>query len=67
MIGIKFFKHNLFEEIYSDDRQTVKKWFDQCKKFCVLVNFRHYFDDIKVLGSGNFAKVYLVNKKSNNK
>ena len=67
IMGIKFFKQNIFEEIYFDDKQTIKKWFEHLKKFCVLINFRHYFDDVKVLGTGNFAKVYLVNKKSNNK
>lgn len=31
----------------------------------MLIKFRKYFRDISVIGCGNFAKVYLVERKSN--
>lgn len=62
IIGIKFFKKKVIEEIFHEDKSVVKKWFNLLKKHCILVKFRNYFDDVKVIGNGNFAKVYLVER-----
>lgn len=42
-------------------------WFEKLKSCCVLSRFREYFSSIKVLGKGNFAKVFMVEEKQNKK
>ena len=62
ILGIKFFKKKVFEEIFNEDKKIVRNWFNLLKKYCILVKFRNYFNDIRVIGNGNFAKVYLVER-----
>ena len=42
-------------------------WFEVLKQYCILTKFRTYFISKKVLGKGNFAKVYLVERREDNK
>lgn len=62
---IKFIKLRSYEEIFSPDYDKIMRWFEALKRFCVLSRFREYFSSIKVLGKGNFAKVFMVEEKSN--
>jgi len=62
---IKFIKLRSYEEIFSPDYEKIMRWFEALKRFCVLSRFREYFSSIKVLGKGNFAKVFMVEEKSN--
>ena len=65
--GIKFIKKRAYEELFTKDKKIVEEWFEILKKYCILTKFRLYFDTVKVLGKGNFAKVYLVERKSDKK
>ena len=63
--GIRFIKKGAYEELLSPDEEVVNTWFEALKKVCLMTKFRQYFDSKKVLGKGNFAKVFLVTRKSN--
>lgn len=60
---LRLIKNKKYEELWSDDENTLNKWYDQLGKFCVYSNFRSDFDILTLLGKGNFAKVYLVEHK----
>ena len=57
---IKFTKLRSYEIIYHKDKNVIINWFNFLKKHCILLKFSKKFKTIKVLGKGNFAKVYLV-------
>ena len=65
--GIKFIKKTTYEEIYTDNEDIIRNWFNQLKNYCILTKFRSYFQSIKVIGKGNFAKVFLVKRISDQK
>lgn len=62
--GIKFIKKRTYEEIFHADKKVILTWFEALKSYCVLTKFRNYFESIKVLGQGAFAKVFLVKRLS---
>lgn len=45
----------------------IEKWYKKLIKYCILTKFRYYFISKKVLGRGNFAKVFLVEEKETKK
>merc|ERR1712032_176107 len=61
---IKFSKFRSYEELFHEDMDTVMEWFEELKQVCVLSRFRVYFKSETVLGKGNFAKVFRVNRNS---
>jgi tRNA A-37 threonylcarbamoyl transferase component Bud32 len=63
-IGIKFSKKSAYEEILSPNKTVVNEWFEYLKRYCILSKFRQYFETIKTIGKGNFAKVILVERKT---
>lgn len=65
--GIRFVKKKTYEEIFSIDEKLIDEWFEKLKRYCLLTKFRLYFDSKHVLGKGNFAKVWLVQKKDTGK
>jgi len=65
--GIKFIKKQNYEELYHTDEKVIDQWFEYLKRYCILTKFRCYFESIKVIGKGNFAKVFLVRRLSDNK
>ena len=65
--GIKFIKRRTYEELFHPDKEVVNHWFELLKRYCILTKFRCYFESIKVLGKGNFAKVFLVKRISDGK
>lgn len=58
--GIKFIKQKTYEELFSSDEAAIEEWFTALKKYCIMTKFRSFFKTIKVIGKGNFAKVFLV-------
>lgn len=62
--GIKFIKKRAYEELFTTNEVAANEWFEVLKRFCVLTRFRINYETIKVLGKGNFAKVFLVQRKS---
>lgn len=65
--GLKFIKKKTYEELYHEDEEVVNMWFDYLKTHCILTKFRCYFESKSVLGKGNFAKVFLVERKKDRK
>lgn len=65
--GIKFIKKRAYEELLTPSEEVVSEWFEYLKRFCILTKFRLYFETIKVIGKGNFAKVFLVERKNDQK
>jgi len=65
--GIKFIKKKTYEELFTKDEEVITRWYEYLKRYCIQTKFRMYFKSIKVLGKGNFAKVFLVQRKTDNK
>jgi hypothetical protein len=65
--GLKFIKKKTYEELFHEEEAVVMEWMEQLKKCCILTKFRCYFDSKQVLGKGNFAKVFLVERKRDRK
>ena len=65
--GLKFIKKKTYEELYSTDEKLIFEWFEILKTCCILTKFRCYFKTKEVIGKGNFAKVYLVERISDKK
>lgn len=62
--GLKFIKRQNFEEMFTQDEALVLEWHDHLKKYCRQIKFRNYFREVSLLGSGSFAKVFLVERKA---
>lgn len=62
--GIKFIKNQVYEVIFTPDEEVLKQWFVNLKKYCFLIKFKLYYTQVKVLGKGNFAQVFLVKRKT---
>jgi len=65
--GFSFVKNGSTYEFYCQDKQTADNWADALKKVCVLISFHDDYKAIKMIGRGSFAKVYLVESKTNGK
>ena len=64
---LRLVKNKKYEELWSEDEELLKRWFNMLAPFCVYSNFRSDFDIVGLLGQGNFAKVYLVENKATGK
>jgi hypothetical protein len=60
---LRLIKNRKYEELWCDDETTLASWYTALFGSCIYSNFRSDFDIHKVLGKGNFAKVYLVEEK----
>ena len=60
--SIKFNKPTSYEQIFHPSKTVIEEWYYYLKRYCILTGFNKKFKSIKVLGEGNFAKVYLVEK-----
>ena len=65
--GLKFIKKRAYEELFSLNEVMLSEWFEVLKRYCILTKFRLYYETIKVIGKGNFAKVFLVERKTDKK
>ena len=65
--GLKFIKKRAYEELYTESEEVINVWYETLKKYCILTKFRLYYETIKVIGKGNFAKVFLVERKVDKK
>ena len=65
--GIKLIKKKAYEELFTTNEVLVNEWFEIMKRYCVLTNFKLNYETIRVLGKGNFAKVFLVQRKTDKK
>ena len=62
--SLKFIKKQNFEELFVADKAIIDDWFELLKCFCRKIEFRNDFRKVHLLGQGNFAKVFLVERKS---
>jgi tRNA A-37 threonylcarbamoyl transferase component Bud32 len=65
--GLKFIKKRAYEELFTQNEAMVNEWYEVLKRYCILTKFRLYYETIKVIGKGNFAKVFLVERKTDKK
>lgn len=65
--GIKFIKKKAYEELFTKNEAMANEWHDALKRHCILTKFKLYYETIRVIGKGNFAKVFLVARKSDKK
>lgn len=65
--GLKFIKKKTYEELFHKDEKIVDQWFEILKRYCLLTKFKCYFESVKVIGKGNFAKVFLVRRLKDSK
>lgn len=67
VVGFALTKNGSTYEFTSKDEAVVKRWINDLKSICVLSTFHEEYKAIKMIGRGSFAKVYLVESKSNGK
>jgi len=51
-------------ELYARSAEVQDKWVSKLKQFCVQTDYAASYSNIKMIGEGSFAKVYLVKRKS---
>ena len=59
---LKFSKIGSYEILFHKDKKIIKKWYNLLKKYCILLNFSRKYKILSKLGTGNFGRVYLVEK-----
>ncbi|KAL4508084.1 hypothetical protein ABPG72_021457 [Tetrahymena utriculariae] len=56
--------HNCkFMELYARNKEHMLMWFELLKRQCVLTTFQNDYSTIKLMGKGNFARVYYARSK----
>jgi len=65
--GFSITKNTVKHEFFAEEGQTVEIWVNALKHVCVMHNFHEEYKAVKMIGKGSFAKVYLVESKSNAK
>ncbi|CAD8126270.1 unnamed protein product [Paramecium sonneborni] len=63
-IGFKLTKNRKSVELLSHNEQALEMWYNQLRQFCVQRGFNNVYSINKLIGKGNFAKVYSALKKS---
>ncbi|CAD8063586.1 unnamed protein product [Paramecium primaurelia] len=53
-------------EIFTSDKENYDIWKSHFRRYAILNNFHEAFLVLKIIGKGNFAKVYQATKKENN-
>ncbi|CAK79185.1 unnamed protein product (macronuclear) [Paramecium tetraurelia] len=62
--GIRITRNQRCREFYSRSQEINQKIWEELKKQSLQITFKQDYDIQKMIGKGNFAKVYLCNKKS---
>ena len=52
-------------ELYVGRKDEMMIWYNYLCKYCVQVSYAYDYSTIKLLGKGNFAKVYYARRKEN--
>ncbi len=58
--SIVLFKNSLYVKLFSSQQEILFEWRDHLSKYCVMINFYHYYSVNKMLGKGSFGRVYQV-------
>ena len=54
-------------ELMTSDKNQFEIWETQLSKICLKINFKNHYNVLNLLGSGNYSKVFLVEKISDGK
>ena len=57
--GIRFYQNAQSFDLFARAKDVQDKWIAKLKEFCVFTNFATNYNNIKVVGKGSFAKVYI--------
>ncbi|CAK61430.1 unnamed protein product (macronuclear) [Paramecium tetraurelia] len=61
--GIRIIRNQKFKELYSISKELNQQIWEFLKKQCIKRSFKEKYVIEKLIGKGNFAKVYLCTKK----
>ncbi|CAK57049.1 unnamed protein product (macronuclear) [Paramecium tetraurelia] len=62
--GFRIIRNQRCREFYSRSKEMNQKIWEELKKQSLQISFKQDYVIEKIIGKGNFAKVYLCNKKS---
>ncbi|CAK92752.1 unnamed protein product (macronuclear) [Paramecium tetraurelia] len=62
--GFRIIRNQKFKELYSRSKELNQQIWDFLKKQCLQLTFKEEYVIERMIGKGNFAKVYLCTKKS---
>lgn len=64
--GIRLTHNSHYCELYARSKELYDAWVTALSSVCVLTNYGASFINVKMIGKGSFAKVYLVKRKGDN-
>jgi len=64
--GIRLIHNQQSFELYARAKDVQDKWIKALERFCVFTHYSDSFVNIKAIGKGSFARVYLAKRKSDN-
>ena len=59
-------RNKKYDILFSQLKEDYQKWLTELKKLCILTYFGKYYNNLKVIGKGTFAKVILSKRISDN-
>jgi len=62
--GIRLVHNSCYCDLYARTKELQETWISALSNFCVLNQYGLNFVNVKVIGKGSFAKVYLVKRKT---
>jgi len=63
---IRLTHNKQYFDLFARSKEIQEKWIHLLSKFCILTNYSSAFENIKAIGKGGFARVYLAKRKSDN-
>lgn len=64
--GIRLMHNLLSCDLFARNKEQYDKWLSALSSFCILTSYSTNFVNMKVIGKGSFARVYLVKRKFDN-
>lgn len=61
--GFRLTQNGRFVELYARNKEAMLQWFEHLKDHCVLTSFSNDYATIKLMGKGNFARVYYARSR----
>ena len=52
-------RNKKYDILFAQAKDEYQRWLDELKKLCILTYFGKYYNNLKVIGKGTFAKVIL--------
>ena len=57
-------KFGKFHEFFLKDKKIINKWIQILKLYCISSDFDHQYEILEQIGSGHFAKVFIILQKN---